>query len=233
MSLRNSRKWPSRFAIFLSTITRSKRSFGGSDNNFSAMAMCSFAVKPRLYTIRFISSSASSMRLQISTSCSRVSKGTLPIWFMYIRTGSSRISRRASSSSSAGCAGSAGLARPSAPALSPLIFPSRPPRLGRAFSLGLIHDDFHVETPQLGQQRVKVFGTDIVRQNVIDVIVGDVAVLLREMQERPDRLGQIHGRLKGRRSRGVYMAVLRQLLRRFSPGGNNCARCMRLGFMRL
>ncbi len=67
-------------------------------------------------------------------------------------------------------------------------------RLGRAFGLGLVHDDFHVETPQLGQQRIKVFGTEIiVRQNVIDVIVGDVAVLLREMQERLDRLGQVHG----------------------------------------
>ena len=105
-------------------------------------------------------------------------------------------------------------------------------RLGRAFGLGLVHDDFHVETPQLGQQRVQVLGTEIVRQNVIDVIVGDVAVLLREMQERPDRLGQIHGRLKGRRSRGVYMAILWCFLRRFFRG-NNCAGCVRPGFLRL
>ena len=153
------------------------------------------------------------MRLQISTSCSRVSRGTLPIWFMYIRTGSSRISRRASSSSSAWLR-----------------------RLGRlalgAFGLGLVHDDFHVQTPQLGQQRVQVFGAEIVRQNVIDVVVSDVAVLLREMQQRLDRLGQIHGRLNGRRSSGVYMAVLRRFRRRFYRG-NNCARCMRLGFLRL
>jgi len=124
--------------------------------------------------MRFISSSASSMRLQISTSCSRVSKGTLPIWFIYIRTGSSRISRRR--------------------VLVLLRLLCRLGRLDRAFGLGLVHDDFHVETPQLGQQRIKVFGTEIiVRQNVIDVIVGDVAVLLREMQERLDRLGQVHG----------------------------------------
>ena len=34
------------------------------------------------------------MRLEISTSCSRVSNGTCPICFRYIRTGSSRMSSR-------------------------------------------------------------------------------------------------------------------------------------------
>ena len=64
-----------------------------------------------------------------------------------------------------------------------------------AFGLGLVHDDFHVETAQFGQQRVQILRTEIVRQNVIDVVVSDVAVLLREVEQRLDRLGQIHGRL--------------------------------------
>ena len=62
-----------------------------------------------------------------------------------------------------------------------------------ALGLGLIHDDFHVEAAQFGQQRVQIFRAEIVRQNVVDVIVSDVAVLLGEMEQRLDRLGQIHG----------------------------------------
>ena len=64
-----------------------------------------------------------------------------------------------------------------------------------AFGLGLIHDDFHVETAQFGQQRVKIFRAEIVRQNIVDVIVSDVAVLLREVEQRFDCFGQIHGGL--------------------------------------
>ncbi|OQA24253.1 MAG: Ankyrin repeats (3 copies) [Verrucomicrobia bacterium ADurb.Bin345] len=41
--------------------------------------------------------SASSMRLEISTSCSRVSRGTWPICLRYIRTGSSSTSTRCAS----------------------------------------------------------------------------------------------------------------------------------------
>jgi hypothetical protein len=83
----------------------------------------------------FHRNSASSIFLQISTSCSRVSRGTLPIWFMYMRTGSSRISK-------AGVVlflGLGGLGLLGA--------------LG-AFGLGLVHDDFHVQAAQLGQQGV-------------------------------------------------------------------------------
>ena len=55
--------------------------------------------------IRVISSSAASMRLEISTFCSRVSSATCPIWFRYIRTGSSRMSSRDLSSSSSSASG--------------------------------------------------------------------------------------------------------------------------------
>ena len=68
-------------------------------------------------------------------------------------------------------------------------------RLPGALGLGLVHDDFHVETAQLGQQRVQILRAEVVRQHVVDVVVGDVAVLLGQVQQRLDRLGQIHGRL--------------------------------------
>ena len=154
----------------------------------------------------FIATSASSIFLQISTSCSRVSKGTLPIWFIYIRTGSSRISRRESSSASSGCWGCLAA-------------------FG-AFGLGLVHDDFHVKAAQLAQQRVQIVGAQIVRQNVVDVIVGDVAVFLAEMHERLDRLGQIHRGLRRAGSGRARLAVCRSFLRRrLNRGGRVLGLC--------
>ena len=101
-------------------------------------------------------------------------------------------------------------------------------RLFGALGLGLIHDDFHVKTPQLGQQRVQILRTEIVRQHVVDVVIGDVAVLLRQMQQRPDGLGQIHGRLNGGHGSGGRMAVLRRFFRR-----TNRAIAVGLGLLRL
>ena len=83
-----------------------------------------------------------------------------------------------------------------------------------ALGLGLVHDDFHVEAAQLAQQRVEIVGAQIIRQNVVDVVVSDVAVLLAEMHQRLDRLGQIH---RGRRRYGrarARLAIGRQFLRR-------------------
>ena len=47
-SLRRPRRCFSRLSIFLSRITRSKRSLGGSEISFSARAMCSLPAKPKL-----------------------------------------------------------------------------------------------------------------------------------------------------------------------------------------
>jgi hypothetical protein len=78
---------------------------------------------------------------------------------MYIRTGSSRISRRESRPPSSACCGLLAAVG--------------------AFGLGLVHDDFHVQAAQLAQQRVEIIRTQIVRQDVVDVVVGDVAMFLR------------------------------------------------------
>ena len=48
-----------------------------------------------------------------------------------------------------------------------------------ALGFGLIHDDFNVKTAQFGKQCIQIVGTQIFRQNIVDVIVSDVAVLLR------------------------------------------------------
>ena len=64
----------------------------------------------------------------------------------------------------------------------------------------------------LVSKRVQILGTEIVRQNVVDVVVGDVAVLLGQVKQGLDGLGQIHGRLNGRRQRD-RLTALRQFLR--------------------
>ena len=72
-----------------------------------------------------------------------------------------------------------------------------------AFGLGLIHDDFHVKTTELRQQCVEIFRTQIIWQNIINVVVSNVAVFLRQVQQRLHCLGQIHRRqCAARRGRG-------------------------------
>ena len=73
----------------------------------AASSMCARAMNPkRLNMLLRPRSSASSIRLEISTSCSRVSSGTWPICLRYIRTGSSRMSSFGSGFSSSSSSGS-------------------------------------------------------------------------------------------------------------------------------
>jgi len=62
----------------------------------------------------------------------------------------------------------------------------------RALGFGLIHHDFHIQTPQFGEQSIQIIRTQIIGQNVIDVVIGDVAMLLAQMQQRLDRFRQIN-----------------------------------------
>ncbi len=173
---RNTDRWVARLSTFLSTITRSNRSRGGSDNSFSASATCSLPVKPNPNRMRRAAVSPSSIRLQISTSCSRVSSGTLPICRRYICTGSSNISSRLSSSSSTGSTG-----------FGPL-------------QIRRLHD-LHLEAPQLGINRVQHFRRHhLVGQRVVDVVVSQIALVLRNPQQVLDFLDN-DGRINRRRSR--------------------------------
>src|SRR6266700_1711225 len=75
--------------------------------SFPARSRWARAIKPNRLMCFFTIFSASSMRLEISTSCSRVRRGTWPICLRYIRTGSSRISSLASGFSSSSSSSSA------------------------------------------------------------------------------------------------------------------------------
>ena len=86
---------------------------------------------------------------------------------MYIRTGSSRISSRASSSSS-GCPARA--------------WPARPPPGPR----------FQRPAAQFGQHFIQFVRRKAFGQDVVDVVVGDVTVFLRQMEQSLDGFGQVH-----------------------------------------
>ena len=90
---------------------------------------------------------------------------------MYIRTGSSSTSSRESSSSS----GSA--------------------RFG-ALDFGMVND-LDVEAAELGVKRVQILRCQTLGQHVIDVVVGDMAVFMGQVQESLNRFGQIDRRWRG------------------------------------
>ena len=70
-----------------------------------------------------------------------------------------------------------------------VLFLFRFRRLG-ALHLGLVHD-LDVEVAQLGVKLVQVLRRQPVRQDVVDVVVGDVAVLLGQVEQGLDGFGQI------------------------------------------
>ena len=52
-------------------------------------------------------------------------------------------------------------------------------------------DNFNVQPAELGIKLVQVFRRHPFRQDVVDVIIGDVPMLLGQMQQRLNRLRQI------------------------------------------
>ena len=115
--------------------------------------------------------SASSMRLEISTSCSRVSSGTWPICLRYIRTGSSRMSSLVSGFSSSS----------SSVFLAVLV----------AIDLGRFDDvDLHRAEPrQDGVEFVRV--GDPFGQGVVQIVESEVALFLGELDQLTDAALQI------------------------------------------
>ncbi len=129
--------------------------------------------------------SASSMRLEISTSCSRVSSATCPIWFRYIRTGSSRMSSR--------------------DGVLLLGF-----GLLDIVHLGLVND-FNFQRAQLGENFVQFFRRRlVVRQRLVDVVVGQLSLLLRQADQFLDFFRKIRSwnRCEVRRRRHWRVAKL-------------------------
>ena len=110
------------------------------------------------------------MRLEISTSCSRVSSGTWPIC---LQIHADRVVQDVQ------------------PALVLLLL-----RFGLldAVHLGLVHD-FDFQVAQLGVKIVQVLGRhDAVGQRVVDVVVGQVALFLRQADQFLDLFGQVQRR---------------------------------------
>ena len=109
------------------------------------------------------------MRLEISTSCSRVSSGTWPICFRYIRTGSSRISSRALSSSSSASG------------------------LLDAVHLGLVHDLDLRGRAAWYKSRPALPASTRFPAGLVDVVVGQVALFLRQPDEFLDFFRELRG----------------------------------------
>ncbi len=80
-------------------------------------------------------------------------------------------------------------------------------RLGRfgSLNLGVVHD-LHVQVAQLRIELVQVLRRQAVRQDVVDVVVGDVAVLLGQVEQSLDGFGQIYS-LAELAGRGSHVAV--------------------------
>ena len=64
-------------------------------------------------------------------------------------------------------------------------------RLG-AFDFRMVHD-LDIEVAQLGVKLVQIIRREAIGQNVIDIIVGDMAMLMRKMKQSLNRFGQING----------------------------------------
>ena len=62
-------------------------------------------------------------------------------------------------------------------------------RLG-ALDFGVVND-LDVEVAQLGIELIQILRRQTVGQDVVDVVVGDVAVLVRQVQQRLDGLSQV------------------------------------------
>ena len=85
-----------------------------------------------------------------------------------------------------------------------VLFLFRFSRFG-SLDLSMVHN-LHVEVAELGIEIVQILRREALWENVVDVVVGDVAVLLRQVQQRLDRFGQI-SRLAGVRRRWLSNCV--------------------------
>jgi len=55
-------------------------------------------------------------------------------------------------------------------------------------------DDLDIEVSEFGVELVQILGRKAIRLHVIDIVIGDVTIFVRQMKERLDHLCKVHCR---------------------------------------